>query len=158
MEDKIIVSNRAALTAKYGAAGLTEIKTAVDALIAADAERGIKSRFVYLDDPVAMKRFRGRAVNDRTSTRQNKDAIDAIFRAANPEYLMILGAVRYRLELGHVDMVLGDERLNLATTPPAVLIRSDQPIVQPAGLQPLGQGAPGPAVVSSRVIIHELLD
>ena len=92
MEDKIIVSNRLALTAKYSAAGLTEIKTAVDALIAADAERGIKSRFVYLDDPVAMKRFRGRAVNDRTSTRQNKEAIDAIFRAANPEYLMILGA------------------------------------------------------------------
>lgn len=92
LEDKIIVSNRAALTAKYGAAGLTGIKTAVDALIAADAERGIKSRFVYLDDVVAMKRFRGRAVNDRTSTRQNKEAIDAIFRAVNPEYLMILGA------------------------------------------------------------------
>ena len=92
MEDKIIATNRACADHKYGAAGVTEIKTAVDALIAADAERGIKSRLVYLDDAAAMKRFRGRAVNDRTSARQNKDAIDAIFRAANPEYLMILGA------------------------------------------------------------------
>ena len=92
MEDKIIVSNRVALTAKYGAAGLTKSRRLVDALIAADAERGIKSRLVYLDDAAAMKSFTGSAVNDRTSARQNKEAIDAIFRAANPEYLMILGA------------------------------------------------------------------
>ena len=92
MEDKIIVSNRAALTAKYSSAGVTKIKNAVEALIAADAERGIKSRLVYLDDAAAMKRFNGKPVNDPTSTRQNKEAIDAIFRTANPEYLMILGA------------------------------------------------------------------
>ena len=92
MDDKIIVSNRAALTAKYGKAGLTEIKKAVDALIAADKERGIKSRLVYLDDATAMKSFHGKAVDDRKSARQNKEAIDAIFRSANPAYLMILGA------------------------------------------------------------------
>src|SRR5262245_44581413 len=92
MDDKIIVSNRAALTAKYGTAGVAKIKQAVDALIAADAERGIKSRLVYLDHAAAMKGFKTRAVQEHTNTRQNKVAIDAIFRAANPEYLMILGA------------------------------------------------------------------
>jgi len=92
MDDKIIVSNRAALTAKYGTAGVSMIKKAVDALIDADAKRGIKSRLVYLDDAAAMKRFKGSAVKDRSSPQQNKAAIDAIFRAANPEYLMILGA------------------------------------------------------------------
>ena len=61
-------------------------------MIAADAKRGIKSRFVYLDEAAAMKSFRGRAVTQPTDPRQNKEAIDAIFRAANPEYLMILGA------------------------------------------------------------------
>src|SRR5262245_12680838 len=92
MDDKIIVSNRSALKAKYGGAGVTKIKNAVDALIVADAKRGIKSRLVYLDDVAAMKRFKGRAVTDHTSARQNKNAIDAIFGSAMPEYLMILGA------------------------------------------------------------------
>jgi hypothetical protein len=57
VDDKIIVSNRAALKAKYGGAGLTRIKNAVDALIAADAKRGTKSRLVYLDEAAAMKSF-----------------------------------------------------------------------------------------------------
>ena len=92
MDDKIIVSNRAALTAKYGSAGVQKIKQAVTALIAADATRGIKSRLVYLDDAVSMKSFKGKAVTDPTDARQNKEAIDAIFKAGDPDYLMILGA------------------------------------------------------------------
>ena len=78
MDDKIIVSNRAALMAKYGGAGVAKIKTAIDGLIAADAKRGIKSRLVYLDQAAAMRRFQGRAVDDHASARQNKVAIDAI--------------------------------------------------------------------------------
>jgi hypothetical protein len=92
MDDKIVVSNRSALTTKYGTAGVTKIKAAISALIAADAKRGFRSRLVFLDDAVAMKRFRGRAVTDHLNERQNKEAIDAIFRASDPEYLMILGA------------------------------------------------------------------
>lgn len=92
MDDKIIVSNRSALTAKYMTTGVAKIKAAIATLIAADEKRGIKSRFIYLDDAAAMKRFRGRAVSDPKSARENKEAIDAIFSAANPEYLMILGA------------------------------------------------------------------
>ena len=57
MDDKIIVSNRAALMAKYAGVGATKIKKAVGDLIAADAKRGIKSRLVYLDDAPAMKNF-----------------------------------------------------------------------------------------------------
>ena len=57
MDDKIIVSNKSALTAKYGPKGVTKIRQAIDRLIAADAKRGIKSRLVYLDETAAMKRF-----------------------------------------------------------------------------------------------------
>ena len=92
MDDKIIVTNRAALIAKYGAAGFTAIKKSVAALVAADATRGIKSRLVLLDDATAMKRYKGKPVTDSTNTRQAKEAIDAIFRSADPDYLMILGA------------------------------------------------------------------
>lgn len=92
MDDKVIVTSRSALVAKYGNAGLAKVKAAVDAMIAADATRGIKSRLVYLDHATAMKRYKGKAVTDPLDVRQVKAAIDAIFKAIDPEYLMILGA------------------------------------------------------------------
>ena len=92
MDDKVIVTNRSALVAKYKSAGLTKVKAAIDAMIAADATRGIKSRLVYLDNATAMKKYKGKAVTDPRDVRQVKAAIDAIFKAGDPEYLMILGA------------------------------------------------------------------
>src|SRR5690349_11927320 len=92
MDDKIIVSNRSALTQKYKSAGVTKIRAAVAALIAADKVRGINTRLVFLDDATAMKTFKGKAVTNQSNSRQNKEAIDAIFRKVDPEYLMILGA------------------------------------------------------------------
>ena len=92
MDDKIIVSNRTALKAKYGTDGLAKIGKAVDVLIKADAKRGIKSRLVFLDRAATMHGFNGRAVTDASDRTQNKQAIDAICRKADPDYLMILGA------------------------------------------------------------------
>lgn len=92
MIDKIIVTNGAALQAKYGTAGLAKVKKAVGALVAADKKRGIISLLVYLDSAADMKKFKGPAVTNASNCRQNKVAIDAIFKSANPEYLMILGA------------------------------------------------------------------
>ena len=92
MSDKIIVSNRSALKAKYGAAGAASIDSAVKKLIAADALRGIDSRRIFLDSAAAMKSVGGKAVANPRDPRENKAAIDAIFRAHDPEYVMILGA------------------------------------------------------------------
>jgi hypothetical protein len=110
MDDKIIVTNGAALRAKYGSSGLTKIGEAVDALIKADAKRGIKSRLVFLDRAASMGSFNGSAVTDPADPKQNKDAIDAIFRKANPEYVMILGAI---------DVVPHQDIKNPAFDPPA---------------------------------------
>jgi hypothetical protein len=92
MDDKIIVTNRTALQAKYGAAGFAKIKAAVQNLIQADAGRSIQSRLIFLDSAVDMRRYRGVPVTDPTSSRQNKNAVDAVFKKTNPDYLMILGA------------------------------------------------------------------
>jgi len=93
MDDKIIVTNRSALAAKYGAQGLRKVRQALVALVAADKKRGIKSRVVYLDDKAGMKKVRGKPVTNARDPRQNKAAIDAVFKASNPDYLMILGAI-----------------------------------------------------------------
>ena len=92
-DDKIIVTHGAALKKKYDSTGLTKISEALDALIKADAKRGIKSRLVFLDRAATMRSFNGSAVTDSADPKQNKNAIDAIFRKANPDYLMILGAI-----------------------------------------------------------------
>lgn len=92
MDSKVIVSNRAALVRKYKSAGLAAIRRALTTLVAADKQRGIATRVVYLDDAVRMKALGGTPVKTATNPRENKAAIDAVCKALDPAYLMILGA------------------------------------------------------------------
>lgn len=93
MNDKIIVTNLSALKKKYGAKGLTKIRGAITALIAADKKRGLATRLFALDSASEMKKAKGAAVTTAASPRQNKNAIDAVYATFRPDYLMILGAV-----------------------------------------------------------------
>ena len=93
MNDKIIVTNLAALKTKYGAAGLKKIRAAVTALIAADKARGFHTRLIALDSATDMKKVKGAPVSKPADPRQNKTAVDAIYAAIRPDYLLILGAI-----------------------------------------------------------------
>ena len=88
---KIIVTNRAALARKHGAAGMKQIDAALARLARADAKRGIATRCVAIDRAADMEPFGGRVAN-RKDARQAKRAVDAICRALKPDYLLILGA------------------------------------------------------------------
>jgi hypothetical protein len=92
MEDKIIVTHRAALTAKYGTQGVKKIAAALKALIAADKARGLNARVIYLDDAQAMKALHAAALASNKDIRGAKTAIDGVYKALKPDYLMILGA------------------------------------------------------------------
>lgn len=92
MIDKVIVTNTAALAGKYQASGLRAIRKALQALVEADRTRGVETQVVELDDTKAMKKLKVAPVLDVGSARQNKAAIDAVYRALTPDYLMILGA------------------------------------------------------------------
>ena len=92
MYDKIIVTNREGLITKYGNIGFENICKAVTLLEQADEKRGIKDSIVYLDDKAEMKRLRSKPVTRTTDSRQNKKAIDDVFKFHNPHYLMILGS------------------------------------------------------------------
>jgi hypothetical protein len=91
MDDKVIVTNLTALKSKYGA-GLAKVEAAVKRLIAADKKRGITTRFVALDNAAEMKKLKAPPVTNASDFKQNKQAIDGVFRALMPDYLMILGA------------------------------------------------------------------
>lgn len=93
MADKVIVTNFTALKQKYGANGLKKIQSAVKDLIVADNKRGLTTSLVALDDNAAMKKLKATPVKDVDNPRQNKLAIDGVYKALVPDYLMILGAI-----------------------------------------------------------------
>ena len=91
--DKAIVTNLTALKAKYGQAGVQKIDAAVKHLIAADKKRGLITRIYPLDDAAVMGQIGGTPVTTASDPKQNKDAIDAVYKTFAPDYLLILGAV-----------------------------------------------------------------
>src|SRR5438105_412988 len=64
-----------------------------------------------------------------------------------PDKELIVGAIANRLELAHIDIVLFDERLDLARAPSRALKGRIKPIVQRLRLQPLSRGAARLALV-----------
>lgn len=91
--DKVIVTNLSALKGKYGMTGVQKIQAALKNLIAKDRKRGLVTRLFPLDDSVAMKQVNGKPITKATDPKQNKNAIDAVYTAFAPDYLMILGSI-----------------------------------------------------------------
>src|SRR4051812_18288358 len=89
MPGKVLVTNAAAIDAKYGdRAG--EVWQAVDHLVAADAERGTATTLVKLDDssgPVG-----DAAVTDAADEAAAKGSVDQVVESLAPDYLVLLGA------------------------------------------------------------------
>src|ERR1700685_1395440 len=90
--DKVIVTNLGALARKYDAAGVRDIRAAVERLIAADKARGLQTSLVGIDDARRMRALSSPAVANWANTKQNKAAIDGIYRALTPDYILILGS------------------------------------------------------------------
>ena len=89
--DKLIVTNRTALKAKYGS-GTKQILRALEDLIRADDKRGLVTRVLELDDARTMRVLQAPRVIAVESAEQNKNAIDAAFRTLEPDYLLLLGS------------------------------------------------------------------
>ncbi len=91
MSAKIIVTNVSVLRAKYGAK-YTQVRTAIQDLIAADKARGLTTRLVAIDSATDMKKVYGAVVTKPSDQRGVKAAMDAIHAFYSPDYLLILGA------------------------------------------------------------------
>lgn len=89
--DKLILRHGAALTGKYGKAGLGRIDAALKALVTADRRRGIATQVLSVDDAAAMKRL-GLAAVPRSDPKALKAAIDGLATALAPHYFLLLGA------------------------------------------------------------------
>ncbi len=89
--DKVIVTNMGALREKYGKR-MPRIESALLRLVAADGKRGLGTKVVAVDSASDMEAAGGRAVTDKENQKQVKTALDAVYQAYRPDYLMILGA------------------------------------------------------------------
>lgn len=102
MSEKVLLASKSALITKYQREGFNKVVEAAQLLKAADKKRGFDTSLVFVDDPATMRRFGGRAVTDPMSGQQHKEAIDAIYAASEPEYLVILDAPDV---IPHVSMI-----------------------------------------------------
>ena len=89
--NKVIVTNLSALQLKYPT-GFQRIRDAIGRLIAADKKRGLTTLLVAIDSAADMRSVKGTPVTTASDQRQVKAAIDAVWTAHTPDYLVILGA------------------------------------------------------------------
>lgn len=89
--DKLIVTNRAALKAKYGAAGEKRIRAALTALIEADRQRGLRSKVLLFDNVSSM-----RALGAKRALPADWEgavrAVDLAWQVYTPSYVLLVGA------------------------------------------------------------------
>jgi hypothetical protein len=90
--DKAILTNIGALKAKYKDAGVAKIQKALDALVVSDKSRGLVTTIAALDDAASMRKLSAPRVTDAKDPEQNKKAVDGVFKALAPDYLLLLGA------------------------------------------------------------------
>jgi Peptidase family C25 len=88
---KVIVTNRSAARAKYGAAGWAKVRHAVVALVAADSARGVTTRMLAIDAAADTKKVGATPIAHADDVAGIKLAIDAIYRSWKPAYLVLLG-------------------------------------------------------------------
>ena len=89
--DKLVVIHRGALRAKYGASGLKKIDAALAKLVRQDKKRGIDTTLVAVDLASEMNPLRAPVVPAKPDARSLKAAIDALAKARQPHYFVLLG-------------------------------------------------------------------
>lgn len=90
--DKLLVTHGGALRRKYGAAGATRVRAALDALVKADkAQHHLVSRVLLLDNASTMRALRLPRVAEGDWTATLK-AVDAAAEKYQPSYLVLVGA------------------------------------------------------------------
>ncbi len=89
--DKLLVTHGGALRRKYAAAGAAAVRAALDALVAADAGRGLVSRVLLLDNATSMRAVGAEPVADGDWVATVR-GIDLACARYVPSYVAIVGA------------------------------------------------------------------
>ncbi|MET6998336.1 hypothetical protein [Chitinophaga defluvii] len=88
---KLILTNKTALEKKYGSKHKS-ILAALESLREFDKTRRLDTRIIFLDDAALMKKCKAKAVTDTLDAKQNKQAVDALYKHFSPGYILLVGA------------------------------------------------------------------
>ena len=88
---KVLVTHRGAARTKYGSAGWTRIRHALTELVTADKVRGITTRVYTLDSAADANKVHAQVVPAPTDGMTIKVAIDRIYAAWQPAYVVLVG-------------------------------------------------------------------
>lgn len=89
--DKLIISHRGNLQAKYGRKA-ARVFSLIKRLKSGSKKQGLTSEVVYLDDEVVMKSLNAEIVLSNGNEQAFKTAIDQVYNACEPDYIVIIGA------------------------------------------------------------------
>jgi len=122
---KVVIANFPALAAKYGPSGLQLVQAALKRLINADAARHLQTQVFDIADPSVMSKIGGPHVLGTNDDRGAKLSVDAICKALNPDYVMLLDGpdVVPHVGLSQIPGLIDGDRT----------IDSDLPYASPAG-------------------------
>jgi hypothetical protein len=89
--EKLIITHKTALQKKY-ATQFPKIVSLLKKIVAADKNKGLQSKYVFLDDAKMMKSFKARVVTKAANENQHKNALDDLYHFFRPDYILIFGA------------------------------------------------------------------
>ena len=89
---KLIVTHQGQLAKKYRPQDVKKIEKAVASLVTRDKARQFTTHYVHLDNPTEMKKYGVGKVTGTVTPGKCKIAIDGLFAALSPDYLVLLGA------------------------------------------------------------------
>jgi hypothetical protein len=89
---KLSITCRKSLQQKYDARSLRRIDCAIAKWIAADAERGIRTIHLAVDDAADMKPYKVAPVTGKVSAKKVKRALDALIAGLSPDYVVLIGS------------------------------------------------------------------
>jgi hypothetical protein len=89
---KLSITCRGALEAKYDVRTRARIDTAIANWIPADAQRGIRTIHLAVDDAKAMKPYKVAPVTGEVTAEKVKVALDALVARLSPDYIVLMGS------------------------------------------------------------------
>lgn len=89
--EKLIITHKKALQKKY-ANQFQKIVLLLKKIVAADKIKGLRTKYIFLDDAEMMKPLKARVVTKAASENQHKNALDDLYHFFKPDYVLIFGA------------------------------------------------------------------
>lgn len=89
--EKLIITHKTALQKKY-TNQFQKIISLLKKIVASDKNKGLRTKYIFLDDAEMMKPLKARVVTKATNENQHKNALDDLYHFFKPDYILIFGA------------------------------------------------------------------